>query len=67
MSHHQNTEKGHSIKITNKFFENVSKLKHLGKAVTNQNYIYKDIKSSSYCGGMLVTIQFKIFCHPISY
>jgi hypothetical protein len=35
----------HSIKIANRSFEGVSKFKHLGKMLTDQNCIHKEIKS----------------------
>jgi hypothetical protein len=34
-----------SIKIVNRFFENVAKFKYFGTTLTDQNYIYKEIKS----------------------
>jgi hypothetical protein len=38
--------KNHNIKITNKSFEDVSKMYHLDMAVTNQYYIHIAINSS---------------------
>jgi hypothetical protein len=38
--------KNHNIKITDKSFEDASKMCHLDMAVTNQYYIHKAINSS---------------------
>jgi len=43
MSRHQNSGQNNNT-ITNKTFENVSKFDYLGKTVTDQNYIHKEIK-----------------------
>jgi hypothetical protein len=45
MSGDQNAGQKHNIKIDHKYFEIVEHLKYLGTTVTNQNYIYEDIKS----------------------
>jgi hypothetical protein len=54
MSRHQTARQNHniktasrsySIKIANRFFENVTKVKYLGKRVTNKNLINGEIKS----------------------
>jgi hypothetical protein len=45
ISHHQTSGKNHYIKVANKSFEDVAKLKYLGMTVTNQNYIHTEIKS----------------------
>jgi hypothetical protein len=45
MSGDQNAGQKHNIKIYYKYFERVEHLKNLGTTVTNQNYIYEDIKN----------------------
>jgi hypothetical protein len=41
----QKTGQKHSIKIGNRSFEDVAKVKYLGKTLTDQNYMYKEIKN----------------------
>jgi hypothetical protein len=44
LSRHQNLGRNREIKIENRLFENVSQLKYLGTALTNQNLIQEEIK-----------------------
>jgi hypothetical protein len=44
LSHHQNSEQNHDIKIPNRCLENVAQLKYLGTTVTNQNLMQEEIK-----------------------
>jgi hypothetical protein len=45
MPHHQKAEPYHNVKIANRSFENVAKLKYLGMTVTNEKFIHEEIKS----------------------
>jgi hypothetical protein len=45
MSRNRNAGRSHSIKIDDNSFERVEKFRHLGKNLTNQNSIHKEIKS----------------------
>jgi UDP-galactopyranose mutase len=45
MSRDENAGRNHSIKIDNISFERVEGFKYLGKCVTNQNFIQKEITS----------------------
>jgi hypothetical protein len=42
----QDAGQNNNIKTANKLMENVARLKYLGKALTNQNYVDKEIKST---------------------
>jgi hypothetical protein len=44
LSHHQNSEQNHDIKIVNKSFVNVAQFKYLGTTVINQNLIQEEIR-----------------------
>jgi hypothetical protein len=46
MSYHQNLGQYLNLLIANKSSKNMTKLKHLGTTVTNQNCIYETIKST---------------------
>ena len=45
ISRDQNAEQSHSMKMDNSSFEMVEKFKHLGRALTNQNFIQGEFKS----------------------
>jgi len=45
MSQDQNAGRSHSMKMDNSSFERVEEFKYLGKTLTNQNSIQKEIKS----------------------
>jgi hypothetical protein len=45
MSRVKNTGRSHNIKFEHSSFEMVQQLKHLGMALTNQNFIQEEIKS----------------------
>jgi hypothetical protein len=43
LSHHQNTEKNHDMKIADRCCENVTQFTYLGMTITNQNLIKEEI------------------------
>jgi hypothetical protein len=45
MSSSQRIGQKHSIKIANRFFEDVAKFKFLGTTLTDQNYMHEEINS----------------------
>jgi hypothetical protein len=45
MSSSQNIGKKHSIKIANRFFENVAKFRYLGTTLKDQNCMHEEIKN----------------------
>jgi hypothetical protein len=45
MSCSQKTGQKHSIKIANRSFEDVAKVKYLGTTLTDQNWMHKEINS----------------------
>jgi hypothetical protein len=47
---HRNAGQNHNAKITTGSFENLEKLKHLGKTETNKNFILEEIKRRLNCG-----------------
>jgi hypothetical protein len=52
MSRHQTTGQNHYIEVAYKSFENVERLKYLGKTVTNQNCIHEEIKGGINLGNV---------------
>jgi hypothetical protein len=44
LSHHQNAEQNHTIKIGDRSFENVAQFRYFGTTVTNQNLILEETK-----------------------
>jgi hypothetical protein len=45
MSRHPNSGQNQNIRIVNESFENMTKCRHLGTTLTNQNDIHDEIKS----------------------
>jgi hypothetical protein len=61
LSHHQNAQQNHTIKIANRSSKNVAQFNHLGTTVTNQNFIQEEIKRRLNSGNV-ATIQSRTFC-----
>jgi hypothetical protein len=52
MSRHQNLRQNQNIRTANESFENVTKFKHLGTTLTNQNDIHDEIKDGFNSGNV---------------
>lgn len=66
MSDLQTTGQNYYIKVANKFFENVTKCKHLAAMATNQNCIRQEIKSRQNKGNALpCTSEYFVFLSTI--
>jgi hypothetical protein len=44
-SHHYNAEHNHKVNMANSSFEDVTRFRHLGTTVTDQNLIHEEIKN----------------------
>lgn len=60
MPHHQNTGQWLYIKTLAQSFENVAKLRYLGITVIDQNFGYKEIKSTHFRISCLLSKTVKI-------
>jgi hypothetical protein len=58
MSCHPTAGQNHSIKVANKSFQDVAKLKYFGTTATDQNCINEET-GSRIIRGMLATMQFR--------
>jgi hypothetical protein len=45
MSRHQTAEQSNYIRVANKSFEKLAKFKYLRATLTNQNFIYEEVRS----------------------
>jgi hypothetical protein len=63
VSRYQKVGQEHRIKIANRCSEDVTEFKYLGTTLTDQNCMYKEIKSRLNLG-MLATIRSRVFCLP---
>jgi hypothetical protein len=62
LSHHQYAGQIYNIKIANRCFENVAKLKYLGRTITNQNLIQEEIKRRLNSGNACYHSVQNLFC-----
>jgi hypothetical protein len=63
MSCNQKTGQKYGIKRVNRSFEDMVKLKYLGKTSTDENTCKNRLRAD-YIQGMLATIRFRVFCLP---
>jgi hypothetical protein len=67
LSHHQNAEQNHDIKVANRSIENVAQFKHLGTTITNQNLIQEEIKRRLNLSNACYLSVWNLFSpHPLS-
>jgi hypothetical protein len=67
LDRHEKAGQNHNVKITNKLFETAEKFRCLGTTVTNQNYIYEEIKKKIKFGECLLPLisESFVFLYPI--
>jgi hypothetical protein len=58
LSHHQNAEQSHDMKIGNGSFRNAEEFKYLGRTVTNETLTEEEIKRSLNLGN----VYYQSFC-----
>jgi hypothetical protein len=67
VSHNQNADQNHNIKIANRSFENVSQFRCLGMTVTNQNLIQEETMKRLNSGNACYNSVQNLFpSHPLS-
>jgi hypothetical protein len=65
ISRSQKIGQKHSIKIANRFFENVAKFKYLGTTVTDQNCMHEEIKSRLNSGNVCYRLVQSLLSSPL--